>query len=498
MGAKSAGFEREVKLQAPAGFRLPELGGGGLVSAPGQVHRTTAVYFDTPDLQIARWGCSLRYRDTDGWTVKLSPRPDDEVLQRSEHVFEGANGTRKPPTEAVDLLRAYVRERPLAPVARLRTVRRSVDVADELGRPVAVVTDDEVSVMDGRRVASRFREIEVELAPGSSEEILGVLVERLREAGAGPVENVPKLRRALGAKAETSPEVVVPSLGDDPVVADVIRRALAASVVRLLDHDAGVRLGADPEDVHQARVATRRLRSDLRTFRDALEPRWSADLRDELRWVGAELGAVRDAEVLRDRLRSRVESLPSQDRRAADALIIGLERVRERARERLLGAMREPRYLRLLDALVQAARAPSVLEEAADVSASSGLRVVLDLPWKHLVSAMEAVEADPSDQNLHAARIRAKRVRYAAEAVGPVFGKQARRFTRSAVRVQDVLGEHQDAVVARAWLREAATSGDALVAGELMAMESQAATSAREDLPAAWKALSRKRLRFWA
>jgi CHAD domain-containing protein len=115
-----------------------------------------------------------------------------------------------------------------------------------------------------------------------------------------------------------------------------------------------------------------------------------------------------------------------------------------------------------------------------------------------LEAAMETAGQDPTDANLHAARIRAKRVRYAAEAVSPVFGKRARAFAEAAVELQDVLGEHQDAVVAGAWLREAARSGsDAFVAGELAAIEAQAATASRVAVPAAWKALGRKRLRFW-
>jgi CHAD domain-containing protein len=91
-------------------------------------------------------------------------------------------------------------------------------------------------------------------------------------------------------------------------------------------------------------------------------------------------------------------------------------------------------------------------------------------------------------------------VRYAAEAVAPVFGKRARRFAIAAVGLQDVLGEHQDAVVAGAWLREAAAGspGHAFVSGQLAAIEAEAARAAREAWPAAWKALSRKKLRFWA
>ena len=492
-------LEREAKLQAPAGFRLPELGGDGLRAAVAEPRRVVTTYLDTSELSIARWGCNLRHRDGEGWTVKLPARVEGDLLVRGEHVFEGADGTRRPPEEAVDLLRAYVRGKPLAPVAKLRTLRRTVQLADDLGRAVAVVTDDEVSVMDGRRVASRFREVEVELAPGAEPEAFDLIVRRLREAGAGPVENVPKLRRALGPRADEPPEVRVSKLGPDSTVADVVRRALAASVVRLLAHDAGVRLGDDPEDVHQARVATRRLRSDLRSFREVVDHAWSGPLREELRWLGGKLGAVRDAEVLRDRLGSREALLQPADRPAAEQLLSGLDVRREQARGHLLGSMREPRYDALLEALVEAARNPQVLAEIADVSAQTALRPALEAPWKHLQASIEAIAQDPSDEALHAARIRAKRMRYAAEAVAPVFGKRARAFAAAAVGLQDVLGEHQDAVVAGGWLREEASAGgDAFVAGQLAALEARAAADARQAWPEMWKALSRKRLRFWS
>lgn len=490
--------ERETKLQAPPGFRLPDLSGEGLVAAPPAERRYSTVYVDTPELDIARWGCSLRHREGEGWTVKLPSRSEGEMLVRGEHVFADAAANRHPPEAAVDLLRAYVRDRPLTSSVRLRTVRRSVVLSDELGRKVAEVTDDEVSVMDGRRVASRFREVEVELVAGTPDEVLRALVERLHEAGAGPVDNVSKLRRALGQRAERLPELVVPEIDKEATVTGVVLRSLASSVVRLMRHDAGVRLGEDPEQVHQARVATRRLRSDLRTFRDALDPEWAGGLRDELKWLGDELGAVRDAEVLRERLGGRTDVLGAGDRRAADSLLRRLDDRQAAAREELVISMREPRYAKLLDALVEGANAPAVLPELAEAPASNALRPALVAPWKHLETAMETAGEDPTDQNLHAARIRAKRVRYAAEAVSAVFGKRARAFAESAVELQDVLGEHQDAVVAGAWLREAARSGgDAFVAGELAAIEAQAAATSREAVPAAWKDLSRKRLRFW-
>jgi CHAD domain-containing protein len=500
--AASTNLERETKLEAPAGFRIPELGGDGLVATDEEPQRLVTVYVDTPDLRIVRWGSSLRHRQGEGrekvWTVKLPSSGNGSQLVRTEVNFEGADA-RKLPTAAADLVRAFVRGQELAPVARLQTVRRGVRISDDAGTPLAMVTDDEVSVMDGRRVASRFRELEVELDPAADAALSDVLVGRLREAGAGPVDNVSKVVRALGPRAAAPPDLEVPELDEHAGVTDVVRRELATSVVRLLRHDAGVRLGEDPEEVHQARVATRRVRSALRTFRDVLEPEWATSLRDRLRWLADALGDVRDTEVLRERIRSREPMLPEADLGALEELVTMLEAKRDEARERLLRAIREPEYLALLDDLVEAARQPRVLQEVATAPAATALRAVVERPWLHLSNAVERARDDGSDASMHGVRIRAKRARYAAEAVSPVFGKRAQSFAEAAASLQDVLGEHQDSVVARRWLREAAASGgDAFVAGELAAIEAQAAAAARAAWPKAWKTLSRKRLRFWA
>jgi CHAD domain-containing protein len=488
--------EREAKLQAPPGFVLPDLNADGFLATIHDPQRVLAVYHDTEDLALVRWGCSLRHREGEGWTVKLPLESHGAVglLARAEHVFPAGPdpAAGRPPAEALDLVRVYVRGRPVVPVARLSTLRRTVELADELGRPALVVTDDEVSVMHGRRIASRFREVEVELAPGVSDEALSAVVERLLGSGAGPVDNAPKLRRALGPRADAPPELQVGQPEEAATVSEVVRGPWRPGH-RGFRHDAGVRL-VDPEDAHQARVATRRLRSDLRTFRGVLEPGWPEPLREELRWLGGELGAVRDAEVLRDRLSGREALLEPGDRPAAEEILGRLEGRRAAAREHLLVSIREPRFDTLADALVGAAS-----ERGAGRGASArGPPSVLE-GRKHLRGAIDGIVEDPSDEALHAARIRAKRVRYAAEALAPVFGKRARSFAEAAAGLQDVLGEHQDAVVAGAWLREAVAAGaDGFVAGQLASLEARAAREAREAWPAAWKALSRKRLRFWA
>ena len=140
-------------------------------------------------------------------------------------------------------------------------------------------------------------------------------------------------------------------------------------MIRLIRHDAAVRLGSDMEAVHQARVATRLIRSDLRTFRSLLEPTWDAQLRDELRWLGDELGAVRDLDVLGERLRAHTSMLPDEDAVTMRKLLDRLRAQRDEARAAMLSAMREDRYDVLLDRLVAAATAPAVLDDVASTPA---------------------------------------------------------------------------------------------------------------------------------
>ena len=335
-------LEREVKLGAGPAFHLPDLNGvlDGVTVTPPEAARLETVYYDTPDLRLARWSVSLRYRAGEGWTLKLSPAVQQGLLERDEITFQG--GPKKPPAAAVALVRAYVRKADLVPVARLSTIRRRVRLVGINGARVAEVVDDEVSVRDGRRVAARFREIEVEVAGAEGNEaIVAPLVGRLRAAGAGAPDPTPKHIRALGPRAMEPPEVAPLPLTPESPARDVIRSVLAESVAAILRNDPLVRATKDPEAVHQARVATRRLRSHMRTFGPLLEPEWTDPLRSELGWLAMALGAVRDREVLLDRLRERAKSLPASDARSAASLlhILELEIGRASCRERVLACV---------------------------------------------------------------------------------------------------------------------------------------------------------------
>ncbi len=488
-----------MKLGAGPAFHLPELGGvvDGITADAPETVRLETVYYDTPDLRLARWGVSLRRRAGEGWTLKLAPSRSGALLERDELTFQGPGN--KPPRAALEVVRAYVRNSGLVPVARLSTMRKRVRLSDASGTRVAEVVDDEVSVRDGRRVAARFREIEVEVigGNGASDAVIDPLVTRLRGAGAGAPDLTPKHIRAIGPRAVEPPEVASTPLVAGAASMDVIKNALADSVANLLHHDPLVRTGRDPEAVHQARVATRKLRSNLRTFGPLLDPEWTEPLRSELGWLAGSLGAVRDREVLLERLQESAKSLPASDGRSAAALLKLLEVEIDALRRKLGEDLDSDRYIDLLERLVLGAHEPRTMPDA-DQAAAGQLPALATTPWRRLRSAVRNLPDSPTDPELHRIRILAKRARYAAEAVAPVSGPDAAAFARAAAKLQTVLGEHQDSVTAQAWLRGARVTGRrAFVAGELIALEHIAAGKSRGDWPKAWKSLDRKKLRDW-
>ena len=485
--------EREVKLSASPAFRMPPLDdlGDDILVVPRDAERLETVYFDTSDLRLARWGVSLRHRGGEGWTVKLPSEGDGDLLVRDEMTFPGDEAA-APPDEALDPIRIYVRTATLRPMVRLRTIRRMMQLLDFDDRRLGDVVDDEVSVLSGRRIAARFRELEVEITDDTPEGMLDEVLRLLRSAGAGPPDPTSKYVRAVGSLATLPPEVVVEHVRPDATVSEVLGLTLSTSVLHLMRHDPVMRLDADPEGVHQARVASRRLRSDLRTFRARLDPSWALPLREELRWVGGVLGEARDADVLLERIRGRVGLIPATEQPGFAHVIEALVQRRKEAHELLIETLRGERYVSLVDRLVEGAREPQVLS-GSDVPVKEIVQDLLKGPWEHLRRAAREPGRHPSDIELHTIRIRAKRVRYAADAVMPVMGKSAKRFGEAAAKLQTVLGEHNDAVVAESWLRSWAAghrSGDAVfTAGMLAGLERAAAQDARRRWRKTWKRL---------
>jgi CHAD domain-containing protein len=447
-------LEREVKLSPGHGFAMPELGGHALES---RVFVST--YHDTEDHLLARSGLTLRHRVENGrglWQLKL-PSGDARLE------LEVGGPPRTVPPKIVTLLHAFLRHGRLVPVARLRTRRVGVRVDG------AEVVHDSVAVLEGQRVARTFDELEVELVEGD-ERSLKRIEKALRRAGAADGEFRPKLFRALDLSFDPDPDE--PPQDGSAVAA--LATAFRVQYTRMLAYDPGTRLGTEPESLHQLRVATRRFRTFLRMGRPLFEEGWADELRSDLGWLGAALGPVRDLDVLLARLRSEAAMLGAPDEDAAAVVLRALARERSTARRRLSRALGHERYVALLDRL-DAAGSPPV---AADGPGGTPQQL-----WRReharLRKVVAGLGADPEDAELHAVRIRVKRARYAGELAG------MDAYVRVAKRLQDVLGDHQDAVVAEGRLRAlAATHPDsAVAAGRLIERERER----RERTRAGWR-----------
>ena len=274
-----------------------------------------------------------------------------------------------------------------------------------------------------------------------------------------------------------------------------LRSMLERQYAQILRHDPGIRLDLDPEDVHRVRVAVRRSRAILRAARPVLDPSWSEPLRDELHWLGSALGRRRDVDVLIGHLRREIEQLEQPERTAAGTLVELLATERETAQAIALDALTSERYYWLLDGLESAARGPRV--RRGEVS----LHKLAAKEFKRLRKVAGRIGPDSTDAELHRARILGKRARYSAELAEPEVGKPARRFVEQAKLFQDVLGAHQDAIVAEARLRgllaDSPGSGAAFAAGRLVERERNRRGQARAELPEAWDELERAAKAAW-
>lgn len=450
--------EVERKYEVAEGVIVPDLTGvvEGATVGPVQEHALHATYFDTSMLRLRSARLTLRHRaggPDAGWHLKLPAARGRTELQVPGELEDGV------PPELAALVRAVVRSDVLGPVAELQTLR-TVYPVQQGDRRLAEVVDDRVEarLVHGGDDTLSWREWECELVDGD-DALLDAVQERLRAAGARRSGAPSKVGRVLdrhpAATADPGRRGLV--LQRPATAGDVLRVHLARQVGELVGRDPQVRRD-EPDAVHKMRVATRRLRSALQSFRPLFDREVTDPLRDELRWLAGSLGAARDAEVMHARLLSLLAEEPGElvlgpARATVDEL---LGRRYRTAHEHAVRDLDSARYLALLDGLDSLLDAPAFAPRAGK-AATDLLPRLVRRSWRRLDSALDAAEAlqgPAQDEALHQARRDAKRVRYACEAVEPVFGRDARRLARAVTTLQEVLGEHQDSVVTRQVLRE--------------------------------------------
>jgi CHAD domain-containing protein len=452
-------LEQEVKFRVAGTFALPYLGGKGLTHVPGDQRTLDADYWDTADLRLVRRGHLLRYRWSDDgserqWTLKLGGAAEGDVMVRREVSCPGDPA--EPPSSMVDALQGILGGRPLHRVCHLRSDQQRSFVVDADGARRLVVEDDRVSADECDDTITQFREIEIELAPGARRKELDRAARRIQRAGAGEPDPVSKIVRVLGVDAHVA-STGSGTIDADITVEDLARAALSNGLERLLVHDPAVRLGLGPEAIHQARVATRRLRADLRTLRPLLRRDMVDPLRDELAWVGGALGAARDLDVLEEQLRTVAQELaPPPD--LTQVLQI-LDVAKAEARTKMLEAVSEPRYLALVHRLERYAAVPPLRDDVAPRAPASDVATkLLRKSWQRLEIAVDDISDASPTAMWHEVRKKAKATRYAAELLHSVVGPAAAQLANRAKRIQNDLGLHHDACNALAWLEQQATT----------------------------------------
>jgi CHAD domain-containing protein len=458
------------------------------VSAPTAATITTE-YYDTDDLRLLRAGIKLQRlaRGPDeGWRLRFpsGPKEISPVTQRELRAPPGGSGD-PVPVELARLVRAYTRGTPLRPVARIETRRNQTTLLDAAGTPLAEILADEVAAqtLGQSTTLTRWNEIEVDLT-GGSKRLLRAADEQLRRGGLQPADRYGKLERALGGEFPGQPaqpaqhaqhaqhaQPARPARPARHATAGAVVVAYAADqVARITALDPAVRMD-EPDSIHQLRVATRRLRSTFQSFPQVLSTRETRHIRDELKWLGGVLGEARDAGVLGEYLETGLAGLPAE-------LSMGPAQARLRAyfaplqastRAAVSDALDSPRYFTLLDDLDRLLTDPPLTLAAAAPAARLLPRAIAQAyrrTRRRMRRALRAPAGPTRDVALHEARKAAKRTRYAAEAARPLCGKDgkdgrddrdgkdARRFAQRMKAVQEVLGDHQDAVNARATARE--------------------------------------------
>lgn len=482
----------EYALRVHALFRVPPL--DTLVPGVAKVEQQPSAdlsetYYDTHDLRLFRWGVTLtRFAgEESGWALQMPEAATSQLLVRPvEPVGEV-------PFELADIVTALVRDADLAPVATLRTERTPHVIFGADGEPVAELVDNTISILDDGHIAGRFRELNLKIT--GDQAVGGGVLEVLQSHGAVPGTGS-RVASALGPRAVAPPDVVPrgPVAPSDPA-ADAVRAHLALHVMRFLLQDTRVRRDL-PDSVHQMRVAARRLRSGLKVFGPLLDPDWALHLRTELGWIAGELGRVRDTEVMLAKLDDHAEELPPADSQLATEVV---ERVLKAelaaAREHALASLRTPRHRALLEALIDAVHQPRLSELAGEPCAEV-LPPMVRKAFRRLSRDVAQLHVDSAAEPWHETRIAAKKARYAAELVAPVFGEPAKRLAGALAEVTENLGDHQDCHVAQLELRRISllpgidgATGFAL--GLLHAAEQERELSLRDEFMVLWPGVLR-------
>jgi len=433
-------------------------------------------YIDTDDWRMARAGFVMRTRQRGRHDeIMLQPAPWADA-RGARHPFEACEEL---PPSGVNALgpdgpvgrraHAVAGRKQLHEVLQVRTRRRSYVIRIDGGDAAEIALDDTAIVVGSGERPMQLRRVEVRVFREWMD-ALGPLVLQLRAACGLQPATLSKFEAGLLARGVEIPGT--PDLGSTQINPEMSLGELAYAVVRrqlavLREKEPGTRLGEDPEELHEMRVATRRLRAALDLFAEVLPTR-ARGFRSELGWLAGVLGAVRDLDVQLEAQASMVG--PGQEALWADLTAL-LRRERESARAALLAALDSVRWERLVSGMAAMARQGPFRRSTATRMAA--LVAVPDLVCaRHTAVVRAARRAKRSGEaaDFHRLRIRCKRLRYSLEFGSELYERRTNRYTRQLAKLQDQLGLMQDAEVAASRLADLATGHTDLPAATIFVM----------------------------
>jgi CHAD domain-containing protein len=434
------------------------LAGRGVAAGPARVDRHRDLYLDTDDWRLQRAGYSLRIRRSGRAaeaTLKSLSSSEDGLRRRLE-VSEPASRAGDPSVLAGDVgarVRALAGTHDLRPVAEVRTVRQIVPLVLDGATEAELAMDDTmIPIREGP--PARIRRVEVESLGEPSSAIRAFVRDLQVGCGLSPatLSKFESALLAIGAPAQLDLGPIEYGAGSSTgeVAFAVLRRQFEA----FLRHEGGTRWGEDPEELHDMRVATRRLRAALSMFASALPVRTSR-YREELGWVAAALGEVRDLDVQLEALPGLERTTTAAETGAFEPLREVIEGERQAARAALLQVLDSPRYDRMVGGFTTMLRhGPLRRSPPSNEPVLASAPDFVGVRYAKVRSAGRRVGPQASAEQFHGLRIRCKRLRYAVEFLEPVYGDPVRAFAADLVTLQDLLGSHQDAVVAGSRFRD--------------------------------------------
>jgi triphosphatase len=438
----------------------------GLILEPRSTQQIFDTYLDTDDWRIHRAGFALRVRSESGTTeatLKSLHSASTEVADRRELTETLNSSDSEAIRESIGpvgmRVGAVSGARTLLPLFELRTSRqrfaiRKSDEAQQLGE--IALDETVISRPHGEPQASMLR-VEVEAlteAHGS----LRSLVKTLRSNCA--LEAASDTKYSLGLRsvglAPPAQEFARTTVDASMTIAEVAMANLRRYLASWHLHEPGARLGDDPEELHDLRVAGRRLDAVLRQFQSFLPPEF-LKVRTTLKSVLTALGHARDLDVAIGELQIFHRKLPKSDRVALEPLKEHLMSERDRARAQMLSVLDSIWVQKNLQELTSLLAAPvAALETSAANLALHTSPGLIRQRFRKLRKRADLLGADSSTDEYHQVRGQVKKLRYALEAVAALYGKPANDMIRALRRWQENLGLQQDAAVAMQRLNDLA------------------------------------------